>query len=83
MSYPGLIAETVTFAGHNGDKGEAYACRQLVALGAPARRAHEDGAAYARRVLPSFRAVRHPGNHVYTWRFDRRDVASLPYPKSE
>jgi carboxymethylenebutenolidase len=24
MSYPGLIAETVTFEGHNGDKGEAY-----------------------------------------------------------
>jgi carboxymethylenebutenolidase len=27
MSYPGLIAETVTFQGHNGDKGEAYYAR--------------------------------------------------------
>jgi carboxymethylenebutenolidase len=27
MSYPGLIAETVTFTGHNGDKGEAYYAR--------------------------------------------------------
>ena len=24
MSYPSLIAETVTFVGHNGDSGEAY-----------------------------------------------------------
>ena len=27
MSYPGLIAETVKFKGHNGDKGEAYYAR--------------------------------------------------------
>ena len=27
MSYPGLIAETVKFQGHNGDKGEAYYAR--------------------------------------------------------
>ena len=27
MSYPGLIAETDTFQGHNGDKGEAYYAR--------------------------------------------------------
>jgi carboxymethylenebutenolidase len=27
MSYPGLIAETVTFTGHNGDQGEAYYAR--------------------------------------------------------
>ena len=27
MSYPGLIAETVKFKGHNGDEGEAYYAR--------------------------------------------------------
>ena len=27
MSYPGLIAETVKFKGHNGDEGEAYFAR--------------------------------------------------------
>jgi carboxymethylenebutenolidase len=27
MSYPGLIAETVKFSGHNGDSGEAYYAR--------------------------------------------------------
>lgn len=27
MSYPGLIAETVSFTAHNGDKGEAYYAR--------------------------------------------------------
>ncbi len=27
MSYPSLIAETVTFTGHNGDRGEAYYAR--------------------------------------------------------
>ena len=27
MSYPSLIAETVSFQGYNGDKGEAYYAR--------------------------------------------------------
>ena len=27
MSYPGLVAETVKFKGHNGDTGEAYYAR--------------------------------------------------------
>ena len=27
MSYPGLIAATVKFKGHNGDEGEAYYAR--------------------------------------------------------
>jgi carboxymethylenebutenolidase len=27
MSYPGLIAETIPFTGHNGDRGEAYYAR--------------------------------------------------------
>jgi carboxymethylenebutenolidase len=27
MSYPGIIGETVSFQGHNGDKGEAYSAR--------------------------------------------------------
>src|SRR5262252_9156776 len=27
MSYPSLIAETVMFTGHNGDRGEAYYAR--------------------------------------------------------
>ena len=31
MSYPGLIAETVKFQGHNGDKGEAYYARPSAA----------------------------------------------------
>ena len=31
MSYPGLIAETVTFRGHNGDSGEGYYARPSAA----------------------------------------------------
>ena len=27
MSYPSLLAETVTFGGHNGDTGDAYYAR--------------------------------------------------------
>ena len=36
MSYPGLIAETVTFQGHNGDKGEAYYARPSAPANFPA-----------------------------------------------
>ena len=36
MSYPGLIAETVKFKGHNGDEGEAYYARPSAPGGSPA-----------------------------------------------
>lgn len=67
-----------------GVKGEAYAYQQLRSMGAPARRPLEDGAAYVTRALREggFRARRHPGNHVYTWRLDGHSQAErLPYPK--
>lgn len=71
------------------EQGAAYAYAQLRALGAPARRPLEAGDAYVRRALSEgpFRAVRHPGNHVYAWGLDRLAVraleaaAVLPYPK--
>jgi hypothetical protein len=52
-----------------GHRGEAYAYRQLLELGAPQRRPLEEGAAYVERALREgpFRRVRHPGNHVYGW----------------
>lgn len=70
-----------------GDKGRAYASRQLLEAGAPAPYPGESGESYADRVLslPLFRRVWHPGNYVYTWAVrDRRDLAAcapaLPYP---
>lgn len=69
-----------------GERGAAYAYRQLIAAGAPPIRPGEDGAAYVRRALAEgpFRRVRHPGNHVYVWRLDER-LESNPetYPKME
>lgn len=58
----------------NEESGQAYALRALVAAGAPARHAGEAPRDYVERALRSgaFRAVRHPGNHVYSWRLDRR-----------
>jgi hypothetical protein len=53
----------------NSETGERYALERLAALGAPRRQAHEDGATYVRRLKEEqwLRAVRHPGNHAFTW----------------
>lgn len=53
----------------NGEVGMDYACRQLVAMGAPARRMGEEGRVYVARALAEgpFRRIWHPGNHCYAW----------------
>jgi hypothetical protein len=67
------------------DRGAAYAYAQLRAMGAPARRPLESGADYARRAIAEggFRPLKHPGNHVYAWRLDRRQALqdAREYPK--
>lgn len=68
----------------NGESGQNYAYRQLLDAGAPERMPHEDADHYLRRALGcgAFREMRHPGNHVYTWRLDgARASLGLPYPK--
>ena len=72
----------------NEERGAAYAYRQLVDMGAPARRVGEDPGEYVRRALLEgpFRRVRHPGNHAYLWpigdaRIARAFPPALPYPK--
>lgn len=68
------------------DQGAAYAYAQLLAMGAPARRAFEDGAAYVARALREgpFETFIHPGKHTYAWTL-RRDVEhkieAKPFPK--
>ena len=51
------------------ETGERYALEKLAALGAPQRRAHENGADYIARLKSSawLRPVRHPGNLAFTW----------------
>lgn len=63
-----------------GERGQAYAERQLAEMGAPARRSGEDGGDYVRRALASgaFRAVPHPGNLVYAWPLDGEAAAVMP-----
>jgi hypothetical protein len=68
-----------------GDRGRDYAERELVALGAPRRALHEDGAAWVERCLRQapWRRFRHPGNHAYVWRLNEAlDVygPDQPYP---
>lgn len=60
------------------DRGCVAAERDLVARGAPARVWGEEPAAWLARVLPTFRRVYHPGNHVYTWGSAH---AGQPYPR--
>lgn len=73
----------------NGERGAAYAERQMVAMGAPARSAFEDGADYVARALQSgaFRRVRHPGNYAFGWWLGPAHASPLgppgttPYPR--
>ncbi len=53
----------------HGEQGAGYAERMMVAMGAPPRRLHEDGALYVKRALCSgaFRSVLHPGNYAFGW----------------
>lgn len=55
-----------------GDKGCEYAMKQLESMGAPGRLPHEPADAYLKRALMEgrFRRLKHPGNHVFTWRLD-------------
>lgn len=64
--------------------GWEYACRDLMAHGAPHRRVGEEPAAWLERALREgpFKKVKHPGNHTYLWRLDgTKPPPSLPYPK--
>lgn len=52
----------------NGEVGAAAAYERLLRMGASFKEPHETWAAYILRVKEeTFRRVRHPGNHVYTW----------------
>lgn len=72
-----------------GERGRAYAERQLVRHGAPPIADGEDPAAWLRCWLAQLtRPLRHHGNHRYLWCLDRRrrrevleTRAALPYPK--
>lgn len=73
----------------NGESGAAYVYQQLLACGAPKRRATESDRDYVTRALREgdFRRVPHPGNHTYSWWLGPKnrapDWAALPYPKKE
>jgi hypothetical protein len=62
------LADRLLSKVRNSETGERYAMERLAALGAPRRQAHEDGAAYVRRLKEELwlRPVRHPGNHAFT-----------------
>jgi len=67
------------------EQGAGYAVRTLIQAGAPAPRPGEDPRAYVERAVSSgaFRSMRHGGNHVYSWRLDRRGATPPQrYPKA-
>lgn len=55
----------------NEEVGIQYAMQQLLGAGAPARFLGESPSAWLRRLRNEgfLRSVRHPGNHVFTWRW--------------
>lgn len=82
-----VISERAITKLRNEERGWAYAYRQLLAHGAPARKEHEELRGYTKRALVGFRRAKHPGNLVYTFGLTRaaqqsiRSVGSIqPYP---
>lgn len=72
----------------NEERGQAYVYEQLLAAGAPKRKAMEDGMAYVERALREgpFRRLKHPGNLTYVWSLQRAVEIKLPalkYPKKD
>ena len=63
-----------------GERGWEPAALRLVQAGADSRRAGEEPGAWLDRVLPAFRSVRHPGNHIYVWHWIAR-IQGRPYPR--
>ena len=66
------------------EQGWEGAAAALVGAGAPVRRVGEEPGAWLGRALQEgpFVRVRHPGNHVYLWCFDRSiQVTGEAYPK--
>ncbi len=69
-----VVSERAISKIRNEEVGIDYACRQLVALGAPPIMPHEPGAGYVVRALTEggFRKISHPGNHVFSWQFKKQ-----------
>lgn len=76
----------------NEERGQDYALRQLIRLGAPLPRLEEDAREYVARALAEgpFRRAKHTGNFVYAWSLERgrkgrrvmeKFLPPLPYPK--
>lgn len=75
------------------ERGNEYAARQLVHLGAPPRGFGECPEAWVARIhtSPGFRRVRHPGNLAYVFGLtakarrliQNRHAGGLPYPRKE
>ena len=69
-----------------GESGSGAAIDRLVRAGAPRPLAGEEPSEWVRRALEDgpFRRLRHPGNHVYTWRLDgAAPRPAFPYPRKE
>lgn len=64
-----VISERALAKLRNGERGAGYVYQQLLAAGAPPRRAGESDPDYVSRALADgpFRRLRHPGNLAYVW----------------
>ncbi len=69
-----VVSERALSKIRNDERGQDYAARSLIRLGAPPPLDSEDGRGWVARALREgpFRRLRHPGNHVYAWPLDGR-----------
>jgi hypothetical protein len=78
-----VVSERALSKLRNGEVGRGYAMRLLIDAGAPPPGEGEDPRAWAEAAVARLRAVRHPGNHTYTWDLNgpRGNHSGIPYPK--
>jgi len=76
-----VLSERALSKIRNQERGCGAAERAVVAAGAPPRAFGEEPGAWLSRVLPMFRRLKHPGNHVYTWNLRGKTEPGKGYPK--
>lgn len=74
-----ILSERMLAKIRNEERGHDYAMRQFIAAGAESREVGESSRDWVTRALrsPSFRRLRHPGNHVYLFGLDRQTVQRI------
>lgn len=65
----------------NEERGWRGAVRRIEEMGAASLKRGESPRSWLERVKPSFRRMRHPGNHVYGWTLGGADLRACAKPR--